>query len=92
MKSKTHVLLPVKLTAKQRRVCELLCQGECDKSLAHELKLSRSGVRSQITTLLRKFCAISRTGIAIGFERQKPNTILLDTSTKPRSPKSRTAR
>ena len=49
------------LTARQREVLELLCEGLQNKQIAYELKISETTVKVHVSEILRKLNVLSRT-------------------------------
>ncbi len=59
------------ITEKQKEVCRLLCDGDCDKEIAAKLNLSIGGVRRHVGALMVKLGKRSRAGVAVAFDREE---------------------
>lgn len=54
------------LTAREREVLDLLCQGHGDDDIARQLRLSRNTVRNHVATIYRKIGVHRRSGHRLG--------------------------
>src|SRR5205085_1258690 len=61
------------LTARERQVLELICNGRSDAEMSKELKLSQNTVRNHVASLYRKI-GVNRRSAAIIWARERAAT------------------
>lgn len=79
----------MKLTPRQKAVCELLAQGFSDRRIAAKLSISMHGVRRHVENLFRRFEQRSRLGLAILFLEAKSGRIATGRNAIYRTPRRR---
>ncbi|MCP4072541.1 MAG: response regulator transcription factor [Hyphomicrobiales bacterium] len=69
------------LTPQQRKVLELICDGQLNKQIAHELNIGETTVKAHITALLQKLEVQTRTQAAMYAQKIRLHEANLITST-----------
>ena len=49
------------LTRQQARILDLICEGQMNKQIAHELSIAETTVKAHVTAIMRKMGVSSRT-------------------------------